>query len=88
MLELVAKRSRALIDARVVELALLEGDELVIAAGAGEGVQELQGSGCPSTARSRARRSAAGGRSGSPSCPRIRSRARTLGARTRARRPR
>ena len=42
VLELVAKRSRALIGARVVELALLEGDELVLAAGAGEGVQELK----------------------------------------------
>ena len=47
VLELVAKRSRALIDARVVELALLEGDELVLAAGAGEGVQELLGERLP-----------------------------------------
>ena len=47
VLELVAKRSRALIDARVVELALLEGDELVLAAGAGEGVQELHGARLP-----------------------------------------
>ncbi len=47
VLELVAKRSRALIEARVVELALLEGDELVLAAGAGEGVHELQGERLP-----------------------------------------
>jgi len=47
LLELVAKRSRALIEARVVELALLEGDELVLAAGAGEGVQELRGERLP-----------------------------------------
>ena len=38
VLELVVKRSRALIDARVAEIALLEGDEFVIAAVAGEGV--------------------------------------------------
>ena len=47
VLELVAKRSRALIEARVVELALLEGDELVFAAGAGEGVHELHGQRLP-----------------------------------------
>ena len=47
LLELVAKRSRALIEARVVELALLEGDELVFAAGAGEGVHELNGQRLP-----------------------------------------
>jgi signal transduction histidine kinase len=43
VLELVTKRSRALIDARATELALLDGDELVIAAAAGEGVQGAQG---------------------------------------------
>jgi signal transduction histidine kinase len=43
VLELVTKRSRALIDARVTELALLDGDELLIAAAAGEGVQGAQG---------------------------------------------
>ena len=43
VLELVVKRSRALIDARAVELALLEGDQLVIAAVAGEGVEDLVG---------------------------------------------
>jgi len=47
VLELVAKRSRALIEARVVELALLEGDELVFATGAGEGVHELHGQRLP-----------------------------------------
>ena len=35
VLELIVKRSRALIDARVAEIALLEGDEFVIAAVAG-----------------------------------------------------
>jgi signal transduction histidine kinase len=43
VLELVTKRSRALIDARATELALLDGDELLIAAAAGEGVQGAQG---------------------------------------------
>jgi signal transduction histidine kinase len=43
VLELVAKRSRALIDARATELALLDGDEILIAAAAGEGVQGAQG---------------------------------------------
>jgi signal transduction histidine kinase len=41
--ELVTKRSRALINARATELALVEGDELLIAATAGEGVQGAQG---------------------------------------------
>jgi signal transduction histidine kinase len=36
VLELVVKRSRALIDARAAEIALVDGDELVIAAAAGE----------------------------------------------------
>ena len=43
VLELVVKRSRALIDARAAEIALLEGDEFVIAAVAGEGVEGLKG---------------------------------------------
>jgi signal transduction histidine kinase len=43
MLELVTKRSRALIDARATELALVEGDQLLIAAAAGDGVQGAQG---------------------------------------------
>ncbi len=43
VLELVTKRSRALIDARATELALLDGDELIIAAVAGEGVQGARG---------------------------------------------
>jgi signal transduction histidine kinase len=47
VLELVVKRSRALIDARTAELALLEGDEFVIAAAAGEGVGGLQGTRLP-----------------------------------------
>src|SRR5215218_9106417 len=38
VLELVAKRSRALISARATELALIDGDELVVAAVAGQGV--------------------------------------------------
>ena len=36
VLELVVKRSRALIDARAAEIALLDGDEYVVAAQAGE----------------------------------------------------
>jgi len=43
VLELVAKRSRALIDARATGLGLLDGDEMVIEAVAGEGVGELRG---------------------------------------------
>ncbi len=43
VLELVAKRSRALIDARATGLGLLDGDELVIEAVAGEGVGALRG---------------------------------------------
>ena len=43
VLELVVKRSRALLDARVAEIALLEGDEFVIAAVAGEGVEGRRG---------------------------------------------
>src|SRR4051794_21300302 len=47
VLELVAKRSRALIDARAAEIALLEGDEFVIAAVAGEGIEGLKGARMP-----------------------------------------
>ena len=47
VLELVAKRSRALIDARAAEIALLEGDEFVVAAVAGEGVEGLKGTRMP-----------------------------------------
>jgi signal transduction histidine kinase len=42
VLELVVKRSRALIDARAAEIALLDGDDFVIAAAAGEGVARLK----------------------------------------------
>src|SRR5215218_8006136 len=44
VLELVVKRSRALIDARAAQLALLDGDELVVAAVAGQGVDGVRGS--------------------------------------------
>ncbi len=40
VLELVVKRSRALINARATEIALLDGEEFVIAAVAGEGIDE------------------------------------------------
>ena len=43
VLELVVKRSRALIDARAAELALLDGEQFVIAAVAGDDVTELAG---------------------------------------------
>jgi signal transduction histidine kinase len=43
VLELVVKRSRALLDARAAEIVLVEGDEFVIAAVAGEGVEGLRG---------------------------------------------
>jgi len=43
VLELVVKRSRALIDARAAQLALLDGEQLVIAAVAGDGVTDLTG---------------------------------------------
>jgi signal transduction histidine kinase len=43
VLELVVKRSRALLDARAAEIALVDGDEFVIAAVAGEGVDNLRG---------------------------------------------
>src|SRR5689334_4277158 len=47
VLELVVKRSRALVDARAAEIALVEGDHFVIAAVAGEGVDGLQGTRIP-----------------------------------------
>ena len=42
-LELVVKRSRALLGARSSEISLIDGDEVVIAAVAGEGVAGLEG---------------------------------------------
>jgi signal transduction histidine kinase len=47
VLELVAKRSRALIQARATEIALLAGEEFVIAAVAGQGVDGLRGQRIP-----------------------------------------
>ncbi|TML74475.1 MAG: GAF domain-containing protein [Actinobacteria bacterium] len=47
LLELVARRLRELIDARVVAIALPEGDELRIEAAAGEGAEALTGSTLP-----------------------------------------
>jgi signal transduction histidine kinase len=47
VLELVVKRSRALIDARAAEIALLDGDEFVMAAVAGEGMDGFQGTRIP-----------------------------------------
>jgi signal transduction histidine kinase len=47
VLELVVKRSRALIDARAAEITLLDGDEFVIAAVAGEGVEGVKGTRLP-----------------------------------------
>jgi signal transduction histidine kinase len=47
VLELVVKRSRALLGARAAELALLDGDEFVITAVAGEGVEGLEGTRMP-----------------------------------------
>jgi signal transduction histidine kinase len=47
VLELVVKRSRALVDARATEIALVDGDEFVVAAVAGEGVDGLQGTRLP-----------------------------------------
>jgi two-component system, NarL family, sensor histidine kinase DevS len=47
VLELVVKRSRALVDARAAEIALVDGDEFVIAAVAGQGVEGLQGTRVP-----------------------------------------
>jgi signal transduction histidine kinase len=47
VLELVVKRSRALLDARAAEIALVDGDEFMIAAVAGEGVEGLHGTRMP-----------------------------------------
>jgi signal transduction histidine kinase len=47
VLELIVKRSRALIDARAAEIALLDGDEFVMAAVAGEGMDGYQGTRIP-----------------------------------------
>jgi signal transduction histidine kinase len=47
VLELVVKRSRALLDARAAEIALVDGEEFVIAAVAGEGVSGLKGTRVP-----------------------------------------
>src|SRR4051794_25984182 len=47
VLELVVKRSRALLDARAAEIALVDGDEFVIAAVAGAGVSGVAGSRIP-----------------------------------------
>ena len=47
VLELVAKRSRALISARATEIALVDGDDLVVAAVAGQGVERLLGARLP-----------------------------------------
>ena len=43
VLELVVKRSRALLGARAAEIVLVDGEEFVIAAVAGEGVEGLEG---------------------------------------------
>src|SRR5829696_1763914 len=47
VLELVVKRSRALIDARATALGLIDGDDVVIAAVAGEGVEGTRGTRMP-----------------------------------------
>ena len=49
MLELVAKRARALLDGRLAIVARVEGEEAVIVAAAGEGRDDVLGSGCRST---------------------------------------
>jgi signal transduction histidine kinase len=49
VLELVVKRSRALIDARSAEIALLDGDTVVVAAAAGEEAECLKGREMPVT---------------------------------------
>ena len=86
VLELVVKRSRALIDARAAELALLDGDELVVAAVAGDGVdgraRRAPAQGGLGRRRWRCRRAA---RSASTDVPEDTVAGRTLGARTRAR---
>src|SRR4051795_11494094 len=47
VLELVVKRSRALLHARAAEIALVDGEDFVVAAVAGEGVDGLQGARIP-----------------------------------------
>ena len=49
VMELVVKRSRALIDARATGLGLVDGDEVVFAAVAGEGAADLRGTRIPLT---------------------------------------
>ena len=49
VLELIAKRGRALVGARGVLIALLDGEELVVAATAGETPSDLQGTRLPSS---------------------------------------
>ncbi len=75
VLELVVERSRALINARSAEIAILDGDEFVVAAVAGEGVSELKGTRLP-VARSLA----------PPLCAAAASSASTPSRRTRSRR--
>ena len=58
VLELVAKRSRALIDARAAEIALLDGDEFVIAAVAGRGHGRPEGHADPDRRLARGERAA------------------------------
>ncbi len=45
--ELIVKRSRSLIGARSAELAIVEGDEIVVVAAAGEGIDGLAGTRLP-----------------------------------------
>ena len=47
VLELVVKRSRALIDARSAQISLPDGDEFVVAAAAGENVERIKGMRAP-----------------------------------------
>src|SRR3954468_5489972 len=47
VLELVVKRSRALLDARAAEITLLDGDEFILAAVAGEGMEGMKGTRLP-----------------------------------------
>jgi signal transduction histidine kinase len=49
VLELVVKRSRALLNARAAEIALVDGDEFVIAAVAGESIGSARGARIPIT---------------------------------------
>ena len=69
VLELVVKRSRALIDARAAELALLDGDELVVAAVAGRGGGGLAGSRLSLESSVAGRHCGPASRSASASCP-------------------